>query len=88
MYLYVVRITPDDGSGEGENWDEWFSSLSAAKKRRQEILRAAKDNSEYSCIDPDESIEKITFVSCPKKKLLLKVLNQTGFVAKSESIIK
>ena len=38
MKLYRLHIAPGEDAGEGEDHDEWFRSLRAAKRRRAELI--------------------------------------------------
>jgi hypothetical protein len=75
MIMYRINIIPCDTDGEGENWDEWYSSLAKAKKRRAELRR----NPDYSYCGENYRVDRVTLPNLPKKKLVLKALNKTYF---------
>ena len=75
MKLYRLKIAPSQTDGEGENHDEWFTLLSAAKIRRR-ILAHEMDWSDHR-YGQDFAIEEVEFVDLPPKKLLLAILNRT-----------
>ena len=82
MKLYRINITPCDNSGEGENWDEWFGSLVAAKKRRRELIK----DPDYSYCGCNYSIDQVKISNLPKKKLLLWALNSKGIFSSVEVV--
>lgn len=85
MHLYRLSIAPDinGGDGEGEDHDEWFSSLRAARRRRSELIREWKDAWPDHPYGEDFSVHKVTFQDLPKKALLLQVLHRVHYLAAS-----
>lgn len=78
MKLYVLRRWPHEDAGEGEDWDEWFTSLRSARARRRELWDAAR---------PGElRIERVIFSDLSKKALLVAVLNRTGYAKSFEEV--
>ena len=75
MKLYRLNITPSDCAGCGENWDEWFGSLVAVKKRRRELIK----DPDYSFCGSNYSIDRVEIPDLPKKMLLLRALNNRYF---------
>ena len=84
MIFYRLGISPGEGEAEGEDHDEWFTSLEAAKIRRTELI-AMNDDLKYGC---DYGIRK-TWIGCglSRKKLILALLNREGFVDHDEDIV-
>ena len=83
MKLYRLNITPSDTAGEGENWDEWFTSFAIAKKERQQYITREPD---YSYCGENYSIDVVEIPNLPKKQLLLKALNCKGSFPSNEVI--
>lgn len=75
MQLYRLNITPSEDTGEGEDWDEWFGALIAAKKQRKHYI---KEDSDFSFCGENYSIDAVEIPNLPKKKLLLYTLNRKG----------
>lgn len=82
MIFYQLNITPDDSAGEGEDHDEYFTSLTKAKARRSEIMRQGE-------VEPyDLEIEKITLTDqLSTKDIILAILNGRGYIATRESVV-
>ena len=76
MKLYRLNIMPRDTAGEGEVWDEWFSSLAAAKEKRKWYIANDRD---VSYCDENYSIDRVAVpVNLKGKSLLLAALNSLG----------
>ena len=75
MKLYRLNITPSDTSGEGEDHDEWFGSLVAAKHQRRYYINNDPD---ISYCGQNYSIDVVEIPNKPKKQLLLLALNYKG----------
>ena len=86
MKLYKLDIAPGESNGEGEDHDEWFSSLDAAKKRRQELIDANPSMGGHR-YGEDYAISRVEFAELPPLKLLLAVLNRTGWNKHTEVIV-
>ncbi len=86
MKLYKLDVAPDESAGEGEDWDEWFPSLDAAKDRRQELIDAnpTMDGHRYG---KDYAVSRVTFTELPPLKLLLAVLNRVGCHKRVEVVV-
>jgi len=87
VIFYRLSITPDPSDGEGTDCDQWFASLTAAKRFRASLIA---DNPELGdCIYEDYEIERVmlTRLSTPKQ-LLLAVLNRNGYVSKTEVMVE
>ena len=82
MKLYRINITPNQHSGEGENHNEWFGSLAAAKTRRRELIK----DPDYTFCGCNYSLDRVEIPHLPKKKLLLRALNSKGFFPSDEII--
>ena len=85
MRFYRLDRYPDESAGEGESWDEWFGSLSAARKRRAELIRAYR-GTHYHC-GPQFSIERVELVQMPIRALVRALLNRTGYIASSVEVV-
>lgn len=78
MIFYCLNIAPDEYGIEGEDLDEWFTSLNAAKHRRQELIDGAGSE---QAPGEDLSIDAIVVRSdLPPKQLLLNVLNRKAWM--------
>ena len=84
--LYRLDISPDESAGEGEDWDEWFTSLSEAKTRRRGLIAA---NPTLSGLRHSQSyaIHRIVLAPLPKKALVLAVLRRLGYSSSSEFVV-
>lgn len=82
MKLYRINITPNEHSGEGENHSEWFGSIAAYKKRRRELIK----DPDYSYCGSNYSVDRVDIPDLPKKKLLLRALNNKGFFPSEEIV--
>lgn len=60
MVLYRLEIAPAESDGEGEDHDEWFGSLRAARRRRAELIRADPHLNGHR-IGSDFRIERVNF---------------------------
>lgn len=83
MKLYRLSILPDPTDPEGEDHDEWFSSLRAAKKRRSGLLREGACSRDV----PDLEITENELADVPERQLLLRVLNRCGFIAREKVVV-
>lgn len=86
MKLYRLGICPGEGEGEGENWDEWFSSLREAKKRRAELIAQNPDGDNARMLE-DFEIEQCEIPDLPRKRLAILLLNRRGFVTNSKQVV-
>lgn len=78
MKLYRLKVAPDESDGEGEDHDEWFTSLIAAQKRRRYLIKnTPNDGYRYG---EDFEVSEVVFVELPPRALLLRVLNRTAFI--------
>ena len=91
VVLYRIHGRPGEYDGDGENHDEWFSSLKAAKLRRAELEHDAKA---VLSVDPnafkfaeDFEVERVYFRGLPPQALLLAVLNRRGYELKRELVV-
>lgn len=83
MIFYRLNITPDEGTPEGADLDEWFSSLSAAIKRRKELIAVNPPDEG----DENYSIDEIAIAKLPHKKLVMAILNRRGYISSQKQII-
>lgn len=86
MIVYRLEVAPSDSDGEGEDHDEWFSSLQAAKKRRGELIKQDPDLEDHR-YGEDFEIEKITLADDSRLKLILAILNRTSFYTSREQVV-
>ena len=87
MILYRLCISPTENASDGENWDEWFSSLVAAGVRRAELI-AADPCLNNSRLGLDYGIEKVELTDhLSMKKLVLAILNRRGYIVSSEVVV-
>ena len=84
--LYRLCVTPAEGDGEGEDQDEWFSSLRAAKRRRRQLIERRDDGADW-LVDEDLAIDRVQFVPLPPKQLLLRALNRCGFMRCYQQVV-
>ena len=84
--LYRLGICPDESQGEGEDHDEWFSSLREAQRRRAELIRL-DPHLEGHRYGEDFEIDRVVFVDWSLRKLLLAVLNWDGCVEARDQVV-
>lgn len=73
MKLYRLNIYPDQSEGEGGDYDEWFGSLEAARKRRAQLIR--DEQADYR-MGPDLGIDAVEMPPLSIKRLALHLLNR------------
>jgi len=81
MIVYRLERFPSEGSPEGEDVDEYFSSYSTALQRRRQLLY------DREAADGELSIEKLILVDMPEKQLVLRILNRTGYILHREVML-
>jgi hypothetical protein len=101
MKLYQLHVEPEDSAPEGESADEWFTSLTAAKRRRAALIREkrqlhAEHKAEYledfefweggELHGTDYQIDRV-ILDAPSRALVLRLLNGRGFVRSSECVV-
>lgn len=86
MKVYRLNIQPDEAAGEGEDHDEYFASLDAARRRRAELIRANPEMEGHRT-ESDFAIERVTLADLPPAKLVLAVLNRKGYAEKTEMVV-
>lgn len=86
MKLYRLRIAPDGTDGEGEDHDEWFSSLEAAKSRRRNLIRDNPGLLDHR-YGRDFMIEEIVLLKLPPRQLALAILNRRNYVARRNTVV-
>lgn len=79
MKLYRLNILPQEHEGEGEDHDEWFTSLGAARKRRSQLIRNMPEDSYKFGADYD--IDEVELVDLPPRAMVLAVLNRECVVS-------
>lgn len=85
IVLYRLDIAPDESDGEGECFDEWFSSLKLAKKRRAELIAENPDLKDHR-YGVDFAIWRVEFMQYGRRGLLLRVLNRGGIRAQIQKV--
>lgn len=88
MKLYLLENQPDESAGEGEDWDEWFTSLRAAKVRRRGLIASVKppETPVWAQQQPvgfsgeDFGIYEVTLVRVSARELVRRALNRRGYV--------
>ena len=75
MHVYRLHIKPLESDSEGEDHDEWFTSLRAAKKRRAELIRNNPTLNDHptGC---DFDIDCYEVKKLPRTALILALLNR------------
>ena len=92
MNVYRLGIRPSEYDSDGEDFDEWFSSLAEVRQRRAELIRESKETHRQEAAEcrewevpravrPDYEIEKIELVDLPTKELALALLNRRRYIA-------
>lgn len=86
MKVYQLHIAPSDADGEGEDHDEWFSSLKAARARRAELI-AEDPQLEGHAYGVDFKIEVHEVRPLPRRELVLALLNRRGCFFGGETVV-
>jgi hypothetical protein len=81
MKFYLLHISP--GEIEGEDCDEYFTSLEAAKQRRAALM----ENNLEEDLEGEFQIDRITLVDLPPMQLALALLNRKAFICKREVVV-
>ena len=84
--FYRLEIAPSESDGEGEDHDEWFTSLEAARRRRAELIRA-DPHLEGHRYGSDFCVSRVILRDLSPKALVLAVLNRAGHVESSEEVV-
>ena len=84
--LYCLGVAPADSDGEGEDHDEWFTSLAAALKRRQVLIKENPDLKAHR-YGEDFEITLVTTLDLPAGKLILEILNRGWWKEHSEIVV-
>ena len=85
--LYRLNIAPGEDECEGEDWDEWFTSLRDAKARRKELIDLDPTMAGHR-YGRDFRIERVKLSNCSRQELVLRVLNRRGYVVVSEVVVE
>lgn len=85
MKFYELHIAPNEYEGEGEDLNEWFTSLSEATARRKELIALNSTDLRYG---RDYAIDQVTITDdLPTKQLVLAILNRKDFVAERKTVV-
>lgn len=87
LIFYRLHIAPDESAREGEDHDEWFRSLKAARRRRDELI-AENPELESHRYGEDFYIERVEIHDLPRLDLALVILNRLGFIKQSKIIVE
>ena len=83
MIVYRLKVEPAEYDSDGEDHDEWFGSLRAARERRRELVTEDPALEEHRT-GQDFAISRVTVADMPRRKLVLALLNRTGYRAGEE----
>lgn len=86
MKLYCLRVHPSESDGDGEVFDQWFTSLEAAKRVRARFIREVPAD-EYK-FGEDFRIDEVVLRALPHRALLLAVLNRQGWVQTRRTVVE
>ena len=86
MRIYRLGIEPGEANSEGEDHDEYFSSLDAAGRRRAELIREDPDLDGHR-YGEDFEIERIDLADLAPRAMLLAILNRKGYIAAREVVV-
>lgn len=88
MTVYQLHISGSDYDADGEDFDEYFSSLEAARRRRKQLIDA--DPKMKDCrFDSDYKIDKLTLsTKLSPRQLILAILNRKGYVKERETVVE
>jgi predicted RNase H-like nuclease len=78
MRLYQLCIAPGEYEVEGEDHDEWFMSLKAAKARRAELIAENPELTEHR-FGEDFAISAVDVKQLSPRNLALAILNRSGW---------
>jgi hypothetical protein len=84
--LYQLGISPSESDGEGEDHDEWFTSLAAARKRRATLIDEDPELRGHR-YGEDFEITKVTTLDLPVGKMILEILNRGWWKEHSEIVV-
>ena len=83
--MKFYRLGIDGTASSLEDRDEWFGSLRAARRRRSELIRCTPL---HAVADEDFEIEEVELADLPAKKLLLSILNRSGFAQRRALVVR
>lgn len=75
LVFYRLGHRPPESASEAEDWDEWFTSLAAAEKRRRALIAEDPDLDNHST-GRDFEIDRVALSDLPHKELALALLNR------------
>lgn len=84
MRFYQLVVLPDVTDGEGEDHDEWFTSLAAAKTRRAELIQVGGCGKQ----GPELGIWEVDLAELPTRKLILNLLNRSGYIKSVRRVVE
>lgn len=87
LVFYRLRIRPGEHDADGECFDEWFSSIEAARRRRLECIRDARANRSLIKYGSDFEIERVALAPMSPKRMVLAVLNQREFIKTVRQVV-
>lgn len=86
MRLYQLSVAPGEYDGEGEDHDEWFMSLKAAKARRVELIAENPELTDHR-FGADFAISAVDVKQLSPRNLALAILNGRGWQKASREVI-
>lgn len=88
MKVYQLNVVAGENDADGENFDEWFTSLRAARARRAELIAETKaSNFENVKYGHDLKIVCFEVADMPLSKLVLALLNQRGWATAAGGVL-
>lgn len=87
MVIYRLNVAPGKDQDEGENCDEWFGSLEAAKRRRTLLIQGNRDLEGHR-YGSDYQIDRVVLVDLPPKQMALALLNRMRCFVEQTMVMK
>ncbi len=87
MIFYRLNVEPAEWDAEGEDHDEWFTSLAAAVAQRKSYIKLDPTLDRHPT-GRDFRIEKVWFTDkLSEKQLILRVLNRRAYIVRTQKVV-
>ena len=83
--VYRLNVSPGEHDNDSRDYDEWFTSLRAAKARRAQLI-AVTDVKDYR-YGRDFEIERVGVAKAPPMELILRLLRRMHWRAGCEVVV-
>jgi hypothetical protein len=85
--VYQLECCRGEYDADGEDFDEWFRSLAAARKRRAALIRENPGLKELK-LSETYGINRVVLAHLPARELALAILNRRKFIRESTTLVE